>query len=154
MILGGVYGDVGRQIPHNGVYILNSRSISIDNINAHHFGLDGIIISNKKSSVSDSIRLTNSIFEYNSRQGLSWVGGNQLYVKNCKFNHTGKGKFSSPPGAGVDIEAESGPIRNGVFDSCEFIDNIGLGMGADSGNSGDCTFQIVLFGELQTGQYG
>ena len=60
--------------------------------------------------------ITNSKFEYNSRQGLSWVGGNQLYVKNCKFDHTGKSQdLASPPGAGVDIEAEGGPIRNGVF---------------------------------------
>ena len=144
-LLGGVYGDVGRQVPHTGIFILNSKKISVDNINAHHFGLDGIIISNKKSSVSDSIRLTNSIFEYNSRQGLSWVGGNQLYVKNCKFNHTGKGKFSSSPGAGVDVEAEVGPVRNGIFENCEFVDNTGSGLVADSGNSGDCTFSDCTF---------
>ncbi|MEP6927759.1 MAG: right-handed parallel beta-helix repeat-containing protein [Ginsengibacter sp.] len=145
ILLGGVYGDVGRQIPHNGIYILNSNSISINKITAHHFGLDGIIISNKESNVIDSIRLTNCIFEYNSRQGLSWVGGNQLYVKNCKFNHTGREKFSSPPGAGVDIEAEVGPVRNGVFENCEFIDNKGCGLVADSGNSGDCTFLQCTF---------
>jgi hypothetical protein len=145
ILLGGVYGDVGRQNPHNGIFIINSKSILIDHINAHHFGLDGIIISNKESTVSDSIRLTNSLFEYNSRQGLSWVGGNQLYVKDCKFNHTGKGKFGSPPGAGVDIEAEVGPVRNGVFENCEFIDNTGAGFVADSGNSGDCTLSGCTF---------
>jgi hypothetical protein len=145
ILLGGVYGDKGRQIPHNGVYILNSKSISIDNIAVHHFGLDGIIISNKKSSVNDSIRLTNSSFEYNSRQGLSWVGGNQLYVNKCKFNHTGRGKFSSPPGAGVDIESEIDPVRNGIFENSEFIDNTGPGLVADSGNSGDCTFSGCTF---------
>ncbi|MEO8762636.1 MAG: right-handed parallel beta-helix repeat-containing protein [Ginsengibacter sp.] len=145
IILGGIYGDVGRQIPHNGVKILNCKSISVDQLNIHHFGLDGMIISNKQSADSDKILITNSTFEYNSRQGLSWVGGNQLYVKNCKFNHTGKGKFSSPPGAGVDIEAEVGLVRNGYFENCEFIDNTGNGMVADSGNSGDCFFTGCTF---------
>jgi Pectate lyase superfamily protein len=145
LILGGIYGDVGRQIPHYGIKIINSKNIHIDNAYVHHSGLDGICVSNKETNSPDSISITNSSFEYNSRQGLSWVGGNQLYVKNCKFNHTGKGKFSSSPGAGVDIEAESGPIRNGVFEGCEFIDNNGCGLVADSGDSGDCVFTDCTF---------
>jgi len=145
MIIGGVYGDFGRQMPHYGIFIQNSQNIYVDRINAHHFGLDGICVSNIKNETRDSIRITNSIFEYNSRQGLSWIGGNDLYVENCKFNHTGKGKFVSPPGGGLDIEAEVGPIRNGVFSNCEFIDNEGIGMGADSGDSGDCTFNNCTF---------
>ena len=148
LILGGIFGDMGRQIPHTGIYISNSRNIRIDKASIHHFGLDAISVANKQtkeSSALDSITISNSTFEYNSRQGLSWVGGNQLYVKDCKFNHTGKGKFSSPPGAGVDIEAEVGPVRNGVFENCEFIDNTGCGLVADSGNSGDCTFTGCTF---------
>lgn len=73
------------------------------------------------------------------------IGGNYLYVKNCKFNHTGKGKFSSAPAAGVDIEAESGLIRNGTFDGCEFIDNTGCGLTANAGNSSDCVFKNCTF---------
>jgi hypothetical protein len=145
MIVGGIYGDKGWQLPHYGIFIMNSRNVMVNTINAHHFGLDGICVSNKVATSPDSISITNSTFEYNSRQGLSWVGGNQLYVKNCKFNHTGRGKFYSSPGAGLDIEGEVGPIRNGVFDHCEFINNIGLGMGADSGDSGDCTFNDCTF---------
>ena len=145
MITGGIYGDTGFQLQHYGVFIMNSRNIVIDQISAHHFGLDGISVANIKSDLPDNIKITNSSFEYNSRQGFSWVGGNDLYVKNCKFNHSGRSKFSSSPAGGLDIEAESGPIRNGVFDSCEFIDNVGLGMGADSGDSGDCTFKNCTF---------
>ncbi len=145
MILGGVFGDKGRQLQHDGIFIQNSKNIVIDKVNAHHFGLDGICVSNIKSDSPDKIEITNSNFEYNARQGLSWVGGNDLHAKNCKFNHTGKAGFSSAPSAGLDIEAEAGPIRNGVFDSCEFVDNTGLGMGADSGDSGDCTFNNCTF---------
>ncbi len=145
IIPGGVYGEKGWQLPHYGIFIMNSKNIFIDRINAHHFGLDGIAVSNIKTDIPDKIKITNSTFEYNTRQGFSWVGGNDLYVKKCKFNHTGKGKFRTSPGAGLDIEAESGPIRNGVFEDCEFIDNMGLGMGADSGDSGDCTFNNCTF---------
>ena len=145
MILGGIYGDKGRQLQHYGIFIQNSRNVIVDRVNVHHFGLDGICVSNIKSDTPDKIEITNSVFEYNSRQGFSWIGGNDLHVFNCKFNHTGRGKFSSSPAAGLDIEAESGPIRNGVFENCEFIDNVGVGMGADSGDSGDCTFNDCTF---------
>ena len=145
MILGGVYGDVGRQLPHYGIFVWNSNNIQIDRVYAHHFGLDGISVANKERNFPDSISITNCIFEYNARQGFSWIGGNQLYVKNCKFNHTGKAKFSSPPGAGVDIEAEVGSIKNGIFDSCDFIDNAGCGLLALAGDSRECIFTNCNF---------
>ena len=145
LILGGVFGDVGRQVPHYGIFIKNSRNIVVNNVNSHHFGLDGISVSNILSKQEDNIKLLNSRFEYNARQGLSWIGGNSLYANNCKFNHTGKSKFSSPPSAGVDIEAEVGPIRNGVFEFCEFVDNAGVGMLADKGDGGDCIFKNCTF---------
>jgi hypothetical protein len=142
---GGVYGDIGIQLLHTGIYINDSRVIRISNCNASYFGLDGIQIGNAQSGLSDSIFITNSNFDYNSRQGLSWVGGNFLQVKNCSFSHTGQNGKHSPPGCGLDIEAENGPVRNGRFYNCSFIDNIGCGMGADSGNSGDCSFTGCTF---------
>ena len=145
IILGGVYGDVGIQLPHYGIFISNSKNVQIDSAYIHNFGLDGICVSNKESNSPDSISITNSLFEYNGRQGFSWVGGNQVNVKNCQFNHTGKGKISSKPGAGVDIEAEVGPIRDGVFDNCDFIDNTGCGLLGLAGDSRNCTFSKCKF---------
>lgn len=147
LILGGVYGDVGIQLPHTGVFILNSTDIVVKNVNAHHFGQDGIMVMNStgNNTSPDKIVLSNSRFEYNSRQGLSWVGGNDLTASDCEFNHTGRGKFASPPSAGVDIEAEAGPIRNGKFVRCEFVDNTGCGLVADQGNSSNCTFTDCTF---------
>jgi Right handed beta helix region len=145
IIVGGVYGDVGRQLPHYGIFITNSKNVKIDNAYIHHFGLDGICVSNKLSDSPDSISITNGTFEYNGRQGFSWIGGNQVYVKNCKFNHTGKAKISSAPGAGVDIEAEVGPISNGFFEDCTFADNTGPGVVALAGKSRNCTFVNCTF---------
>jgi hypothetical protein len=145
MILGGIFGDVGRQNPHYGIFIKNSKNIEVNQLDVHHFGLDGICVSNIASEQEDSITISNSSFQYNSRQGLSWVGGNNMLAKNCKFNNNGKGSFSSPPSAGVDIEAEVGKIRNGTFINCEFVNNAGQGVAADSGDSGDCTFTNCTF---------
>lgn len=145
VILGGLYGDTGFQLAHYGIYILNSRNITVDSVSVHHMALDGISVGNQPAHLPDSIRIQNSRFEYNARQGLSWVGGNQLIATNTSFSYTGRGKFSSSPGGGVDIEAENGPIRNGLFENCEFIHNTGPGMGAASGNSADCVFKNCTF---------
>ena len=146
IIFGGRYGDTGIQLSHIGIYINNCHAITIDNLNASFFGLDGIMVSNKPSGIPDDIKLSKVICEYNCRQGLSWVGGNSLIAENCKFNHTGKIGYYSAPGAGVDIESEAGPVRNGFFIGCEFIDNSGCGVVSDGGtiisncNFSNCTF--------------
>lgn len=147
LILGGVYGDTGIQIPHNGIFIINSTNIKVKNVTSHHFGLDGIMIGSNTgdSAKPDKILLSNSTFEYNGRQGLSWIGGNDLKALNCRFNHNGRGKISSMPKSGVDIEAEMGSIKNGVFTKCEFINNAGCGLVADSGPSSNCTFESCTF---------
>jgi hypothetical protein len=147
LIVGGVWGDVGIQLPHVGIYIVNSRKVKLLNTTSSHFGLDGLLLQNEKTkeNLPDEIVITNSTFEYNCRQGLSWIGGNDLMVTGSKFNHTGKGKFVSAPGAGLDIEAEVGPVANGKFINCEFVNNWGVGMLADSGPSSDCNFINCLF---------
>lgn len=147
MILGGQWGDIGRQLPHSGLWIINSINVTVTNLNVHHFGLDGIALSNATSNrkVKDGIVISNCRFEYNARQGLSWVGGNDLTVTKSSFNHTGKGKFSSAPTAGVDIEAEVATVSGGRFIDCQFLNNGGCGIVADSGPSSDCTFVRCLF---------
>ena len=145
IILGGVYGDVGIQLPHYGIFISDCRNIQINSVYIHHFALDGIAVGNKAGSTPDNISIINSSFVYNGRQGFSWIGGNGIFVKNCKFNHTGKGNISTAPGAGVDIESEISPISNGVFRDCEFIDNNGCGLLALTGDSRNCIFTNCTF---------
>lgn len=90
--------------------------------------------------------LINVRSEYNARQGLSWVGGNGLTAIGCKFNHTGRAAFGSSPQSGIDIEASGGAfIRNGMFINCEMVNNVGVGMGADSGSSSDISFIACTF---------
>lgn len=139
LILGGVYGDTGIQIPHTGIFVINSKNVKIDSVNVHHFGLDGLTI-----DLSDSVEVTNSSFEYCSRDAMSIVGGSHIRIKNCKANHSGKPHFASNPIAGIDIEAERGPIRDVLIEDCEFINNGGCGVVADNGDSRDVTFSRCL----------
>jgi hypothetical protein len=142
---GGGYDDKGIQLTHNGIFVRNSHAVSIKNINAGYFGLDGIIVSNIASTEKDDIKISDCLFEYNCRQGLSWVGGNYLAAKNCQFNYAGKTAYFSPPGAGVDIEAEVGPVSNGIFDSCRFVNNSGCGILTGGGVASNCQFNNCTF---------
>jgi len=146
--IGGIWSSHGRQIASDGIYLYNNTNIRVENIHTHHHGRDGIIVGWFELTAEDPSTphtLVNINSEYNSRQGLSWVGGRGLTAINCKFNHTGRAAFGSPPGAGLDIEAELSVCRDGLFVNCEFINNVGCGLVADSGDGGytkfiNCTF--------------
>jgi hypothetical protein len=153
LIVGGAYGDTGRQLPAGGIFLQNCKNVSVERVHSHHHGLDGIMIGwygLKESDPPTPHTLTDCIFEYNGRQGLSWIGGRGLTARRCKFNHTGRAEnggkpFHSAPGAGVDIEAEDSICRDGYFEDCEFFNNIGCGMAADSGDGGYSRFVRCLF---------
>jgi hypothetical protein len=141
--IGGPWGDVGRQCWASGIGAMQNEKLTVKNVHTHHHGLDGIQIGYtnlRPNSVETPTALDNVVSEYNARQGLSWIGGIGLNAVNCKFNHTGKSRFSSPPGAGLDIEAEDSVIRNGTFTDCEFSDNSGCCIVADTGDSANILF--------------
>jgi len=146
--IGGIWSSHGRQMAATGIRLYNNTNVRVENIHTHHHALDGIMIGWAKLTTEDPPTphtLVNINSEYNSRQGLSWVGGRGLTAINCKFNHTGRAAFDSPPGAGLDIEAEVSVCRDGLFVNCEFINNVGCGVVADAGDGGyskfiNCTF--------------
>jgi hypothetical protein len=148
--IGGPYGDTGRQIPGNGILLVNNGSDEIvRNVHVHHQPLDGMMIAGLDSLAAArgvTRRVDNLRSEYNGRQGVSLVGGRGYVFTNCKFNHTGRGGIVSAPGAGLDIEAEDGKInRDYRFENCEFINNAGVGMVADSGDSEGASFTGCSF---------
>lgn len=145
LVLGGQWGDSGFQIPGSGIALFgNSAEERISNVFSHHHPLDGAIVdgtTNRKAR-SHFRRLR---CENNGRQGLSIVGGSGYDFEDCSFMRTGHSGVSSPPGAGVDIEAEGARVRDITFKSCKFIDNVGAGVVADSGDSADIQFTDCLF---------
>jgi hypothetical protein len=144
---GGAYGDIGIQIPYTGLNIINTQNVIVRNLVSENFGLDGVIVSNRLgiATANDSVYFYDCRFSKNGRQGMSWISGNQLEARNCRFELTGRGKFSSSPGAGLDIESEEHPIRNGKFVSCTFFDNVGCAMVSETGDVADCFFDSCSF---------
>ena len=145
LTIGGTFGDTGWQIPAMGLWLWNNTGgEQLENIHTHHHGQDGMYLT-AASDRTASTYVKNVISEYNARQGCTVGGGANYSFVDCKFNHTGRAGLVSAPAAGFDIEAEQNPIRNLDFTGCEFSNNVGLGMGADSGDSEGAKFDNCRF---------
>lgn len=149
-IIGGRWGDTGWQINHCGLWIYNNRGPHlIRDIYAHHHGQDGLVLFTEilsESSPAVPMRVENFRAEYNGRQGISLTGGKGVVIHNCKLSRTGRnGVVASNPGAGLDIEAELSLVRDVTVTDCEFVDNHGQGMVADTGNSEGIVFRNCTF---------
>lgn len=146
--IGGSYGDSGWQIPACGIGLLDNRDVEVvRNVYTHHHGQDGILIGGYDAPMPKLPKrlIVGLRSEYNGRQGCSIVGGRGYAFEKCKFSRTGRSVISSAPSAGLDIEAEDKKNRDFTFSDCEFVDNAGIGMVADSGDSEGATFTRCLF---------
>ncbi|MBL7771480.1 MAG: right-handed parallel beta-helix repeat-containing protein [Chitinophagaceae bacterium] len=145
LVIGGRWGDTGIQLAHYGILVVNCSGVQLSGCYLHHFALDGISVTNSSTKPAN-ISILNTKSTYNGRGGLTWLGGNGLRAENCNFSHTGRGKISSSPSCGLDLECENAnPICNGIFKNCTFENNAGCGIIADMGPSHhnsftDCTF--------------
>jgi hypothetical protein len=144
--IGGPFGDTGWQLPGTGLLLQDNLGPEIiDNIYSHHHGQDGAMIIGDPGRTARS-RFTRLICRNNGRQGLSITGGRGYDFADCEFSKTGRSAIMSAPGAGVDIEAEGGrTIRDLSFIRCKFVDNAGVGMLAEAGDSEDVRFANCLF---------
>ncbi len=172
--MGGNISSDGWQWGQSGIVMVEVRNCKLENLNVHHFVVDGLQIRNTTSANLDrieaqNITLNKCAFDYNGRQGFSWTGGAGLKATSCTFSHTGmafnrsiKRQLSTSPGAGVDIEPESDPhvgdfrlIKGATFKSCTFENNKGAGMVADLYNeeeyrvAEDVTFDDCTFWGVQ-----
>jgi hypothetical protein len=148
-ILGGGYGDTGRQISCNGYTLTNcTGTIVIERVYSHDHCLDGAegdgpgILSAEEKVTHRDCRFTK-----NGRQGFSLVGGINWKFDYCTFEQSGKGAVSSNPGSGFDLESEGTKyVRRTSFKKCTFSDNTGAGMVSDtSANTSDAYFEECIF---------
>ncbi|MGI4970151.1 MAG: right-handed parallel beta-helix repeat-containing protein [Janthinobacterium lividum] len=143
LAVGGAWGDTGIQLPFDGVFVSNSRGVTLRRVAVHHFGRDGVQVLNHLATgladpALENIRLENSTFDYNGRQGLSLTGVHGFRAERCSFSHTararnaglGRALFSNPA-AGVDVEPEGGTVAHLAFVGCRFVDNGGQGLVSD-----------------------
>lgn len=149
IIIGGEWGDQGRQCKAYGLTTKNIDNLVIEGVKSHHHALDGMLIAYDgltDNSESKPTTLINVECQYNARQGLTWDSGNNLTVINSKFNYQGKSRIATSPSAGVDIETGGANIcRNGLFIGCEFNHNVTHGLISDSGDSKDVKFSKCTF---------
>ncbi|SDT19116.1 right-handed parallel beta-helix repeat-containing protein [Jiangella sp. DSM 45060] len=148
LVLGGEFGDTGRQLKATGIRLLRCTNVQITDVHSHHHGLDGVTIGHGGLTAADPPTphaITRLRSEYNGRQGLSWTGGRGLTCTDSQFNHTGRGAVRSEPSAGVDIEAEDSVTRDGFFSNCEFVNNAGEGVNITHGDSGYTRFEGCTF---------
>ena len=147
LLIGGPWGDVGRQISCDGLFLRdNGGDEVVRNLHTHHHARDGMILAGLTTLPAGTRRSFTGIrSEWNGRQGCSLIGGHGYAFADSRFAHTGRARLSTPPAAGFDIEAESAPIRNLRFDRCTFEDNSGCGLVADSGDSADARFADCRF---------
>lgn len=148
LVLGGKRGDKGWQIGCMGVALRNnSGPEQMTNVWSHHHPHDGFYVDGPREPTPGVKRhFVNLRADTNGRQGMSIVGGRDYRIERSSFTRTGRGAVASAPGAGVDIEAErKKAIRNLTFVNCQFADNRGCGMVADSGDSADVTFTGCTF---------
>ncbi|MGI4866868.1 MAG: right-handed parallel beta-helix repeat-containing protein [Janthinobacterium lividum] len=162
-VIGGHWGDTGIQLNYDGIFIGDSRRITLRQLALHHLGRDGIQVLNHLAKSlddpqQDNILLENMTCHYNGRQGLSVTGVNGLKAVNCSFSHTGRvvipalGKaLASNPGAGVDLEPEGGFVTNVRFDNCRFVDNSGQGIVADRPGNAHTVKSVVVANSLLWG---
>jgi len=145
--IGGPWGDVGRQIACDGLFLRDNRGDElVRNLRTHHHARDGLMLAGPAILPPGTRRLFTGIrSEWNGRQGCSLIGGRNYLFADSRFAHTGRVAVSTPPAAGFDIEAESAPIRNLSFSRCTFEDNSGCGLVADSGDTADVRFADCRF---------
>ncbi|PSK94462.1 right-handed parallel beta-helix repeat-containing protein [Taibaiella chishuiensis] len=125
----------GIQQEHYGIFINYSENVSISNVTAKRFGLDGFLIFNA-STVKKNIRFDNCVADYNGRQGMSILFADGVQVNNCKFTNTGMGELQySGLQAGVDLEPEQSDyvIQNVTFNNCTFENSRNTSVAVSSG---------------------
>jgi hypothetical protein len=146
LLVGGQYGDAGWQLPASGLELVDNQGPErLARIHSHHHALDGMIIDGRDRRTAAGA-IDDCRFEDNGRQGCSIVGGRGYAFTRCKLHRSGKAQVASPPGAGVDIEAEAGKqVRDLRFVECLFADTLGAALTADSGPSEGALFERCTF---------
>ena len=90
--IGGPWGDVGRQIPCDGLFLRdNAGNEVVRNLHTHHHARDGLMLAGPAMLAAGVQRSFSGIrSEYNGRQGCSLIGGRDYVFSDSRFAHTGR----------------------------------------------------------------
>lgn len=121
----------GDRVPYNATYgdgtcfglsFRGVENITIDNCNCFGWGTDGIYIGTTYSNTYKSkyAKIINTTCDYNTRQGLSITGCDDVKIMGCSFINTEGGSF----GHGIDLEPNGTTNqKNIIISNCYFENN-------------------------------
>jgi len=155
LTIGGYFAtdQAGINLPNGGIRIDGCESIEIENCSANYFGQDGLLIRDDgfgRSPSNMDIRILNSQFNYNCRDGFHWNGGSTIFAKSCEFNYNGFGPWGGTRNQGgiemeVDGPTANADIRNGQFIDCDIKFNKGQSLISSGGVLYPWKFENFLF---------
>lgn len=133
-IIGGLWGDKGRQLIEYGLRIANCYIYTVEGaFYFHNLCLDGLYLGNRADD-NCAGSITGVVSLYNGRQGVSVCGGRNITFNSCSLGLTGFGAVSTAPAAAVDLEPELYPLRGVVFNNCRLFKTQGGTLAADDFN--------------------
>lgn len=136
-IFGGNWGN-GRnayELIHYGIYLVDCNTVQVKHCNIRDYACDGIYIANLGEAVKTfNIEIDHCQVDYCGRNGLSWLGGENIRVYHSSFSNSGQGTVHESPAAGIDIEVENNSFcRKGYFYDCTMLNNVGSAITSGSG---------------------
>ncbi|MGE5563371.1 MAG: hypothetical protein ACM3ZV_08675 [Bacillota bacterium] len=144
--VGGRYDRRGWQAGASGIRMIRNKGPErISRVRSHHHAQDGLLLTAAMDRTG-STTVTDTVCDFNARQGCTISSGSNFVFERCSFRQTGLAPplYRSLPGAGVDVEAEKASVRNVAFSACDFTDNAGIGLDAVS-DVADMTFDSCKF---------
>jgi hypothetical protein len=103
--------------------IEGATNVTIGGIQCNDSGGDGAYIGEGRQGYSANIKILNSGFDNNRRQGLSLISGREIVITNCTFSNTS----GTAPSAGIDIEPNQ---------TSDFLQDIVIDRSSSTGNEG------------------
>lgn len=139
--VGGYWASdlAGINLGYTGIWLNQNNVVNLNDLNVHHFGYDALIIADQRTGLNIDpidIRISRSKFNWNCRDGVSWISGNGVSFFDCEFNFNGYGMWDGTSfRSGIDLEYEGGQdVQNGVFNNCKFKYNKTAGVISDPGH--------------------
>lgn len=120
----GTTGEWGHGIRIRGCSRVTVRDIHISRCWGDGISAGGMMFKGGGSEPGRDLLLVNVTCTGNRRQGLTLGSYRRVRVRRCEFSGTG----GTPPGAGIDVEPDTGTTADVVIEDCMIHGNRGPGV--------------------------
>lgn len=128
LILGGQWGDVGRQCDGYGIRVRNYKSLYIESVTIDKMPLDGLYTGDgwfanqfkrPKPTILNAVKIKGC-----GRDNWSITGNGLYHAIGCDISEASTYEINSNPSSGVNIETEAGRVYQVIFDNCAIYNNM------------------------------